>query len=284
MLKELLQGRPFRQPLHPMLVHLPLGLFTLSLLFDVAGFFTQHNWLVRGSFYCIATGIIMAILAAIPGITDYMDIREDHPAQRIAIAHMLLNLLAVGLYAINLGLRFGSRDFPNAPLLPFLLSLLALTILGFSGYLGGMLVYDDGIGVGRHRHPGSVPQETRIITANPNPTGELPVALATELPEGKTLRLNVKGTLIVLARAEGNVFAFQEFCSHQFGPLSEGRIFDHQIECPWHRSCFNIITGQVTRGPAETPLKTYATQIHDGRIFLLLPPVPDKSNAKDPEH
>ena len=106
MLKDILQGKPFRHPLHPFLVHFPVGLFLFSLLFDLASLvFSSVPGLVRGAFYSMLLAIVTALVAAIPGFVDYTDIRKDHPARRIATGHMILNLIAVAVYGINLGLR-----------------------------------------------------------------------------------------------------------------------------------------------------------------------------------
>src|SRR5881398_1549731 len=104
MLKDFLEGKPLRHPLHPMLVHFPIGLFFLSFLFDLASLvFPSQMYLVRDSFYAMLLGAIMALVAAVPGFVDYTDIRNDHPGKRTATAHLILNLIVVGLYGINLG-------------------------------------------------------------------------------------------------------------------------------------------------------------------------------------
>src|SRR5213593_1630824 len=88
-LKDLLEGKPFRHPIHPMLVHFPIGFLILSLLLDVCSFaFPTVPHLVRAAFYAICLGLIGALLAAVPGFVDYTDIRTDHPAKRTATAHL----------------------------------------------------------------------------------------------------------------------------------------------------------------------------------------------------
>src|SRR5204862_5876114 len=85
MLKDILQGKPLRHPLHPFLVHFPIGLFVLSFLFDIAGrIWPQARALSESAFYSIVTGVVMALIAAVPGFVDYADIRRDHPARKIA--------------------------------------------------------------------------------------------------------------------------------------------------------------------------------------------------------
>src|SRR5436190_15085880 len=106
MLKDLLEGKPLRHPIHPMLVHFPIGLFVLSFILDLVSLApSPRPFLVPGAFYAMLLGIITALLAAIPGFVDYTDIRRDHPGKGTATAHMSLNLIAVALYAINLWIR-----------------------------------------------------------------------------------------------------------------------------------------------------------------------------------
>jgi len=141
MLKDFLEGKPLRHPVHPMLVHFPIGLFVLSFVLDLASLaFPSVPNLVRNSFYAMLVGIITALFAAVPGFVDYTDIRSDHPAKRTATAHMILNLLVVALYGINLGVRSSMLADSKIPLLPLVLSLVGVALLSASGYLGGRLV------------------------------------------------------------------------------------------------------------------------------------------------
>ena len=134
MLKDFLEGKPFRHPLHPMLVHFPIGLFFLSLLLDIASFaFPNVPNLVLASFYAISLGVVTALLAAVPGFADYTDIRRDHPAKRTATAHMTLNLIVVALYAINLAVRFSADVDLRVHPLAFSFSLVGVAVLAVPG-------------------------------------------------------------------------------------------------------------------------------------------------------
>src|SRR5437016_12561478 len=92
MLKDLLEGKPLRHPIHPMLVHFPIGFLVLSFLLDLVSLvFLDVPNLVRGSFYAMLFGFVAALLAAVPGFVDYCDIRRDHPGRATATTHMTLN-------------------------------------------------------------------------------------------------------------------------------------------------------------------------------------------------
>lgn len=274
-MKAFLEGKPFGHPLHPIVVHYPIGLFVLSFLFDLAGLITEKNWLVRGAFFALAGGVGAALLAAIPGFVDWSDIRRDHPAKRTATTHLVLNLAAVGLYALNAILRWPDRDASETPALPFVLSLAGIGLISISGYLGGSLVYDNGIGVGRHRRKTPTPRRTIEAPGVPADQGLVPIAAAERLMEGETLRVAVDGLVVTVARIDGEFAAFQEFCTHRYGPLSEGRLCDGQVECPWHQSRFDVRTGKVTQGPAKVDLRVFPVVVRDGHVSIRSTPAAD---------
>ncbi|MDB6035353.1 MAG: Rieske (2Fe-2S) domain protein [Verrucomicrobiales bacterium] len=274
-MKELLEGKPFKHPLHTALVHFPIALFSLSFLLDLASLlWPDAARFVPAAFYSLVFGIVTALITAIPGFVDYNDIRTDHPAKRTATLHMILNLVAVGLYCISIGMRYGNLDALKTPLGPFLLSLAGIVSISISGYLGGVLIYDDGIAVGRHRRRTTTPETTLRFSRSDAADGFVEVARADALRNGETLRLEVNGTAMALARYEGQFFAVQEFCTHRFGPLSEGCVKDGNVECPWHCSCFDLRTGKVTKGPAKVDLKTFTVQVRDGKVFVAVPEAP----------
>jgi nitrite reductase/ring-hydroxylating ferredoxin subunit/uncharacterized membrane protein len=266
-LKDIMEGKPLRSPLHPALVHLPLALFPLSVIFDLASLITHTSgWpLPRAAFFCLVGGLASALVAAVFGLVDYTDIRDDHRAKKTATAHLILNLVAVGLFAAGAGLRYGSLAETRTPALPLVVSLLGLAVLSYGGYLGGVLVYDDGIAVGRHRRRTRTPATTLKFQSH---GAAVAVANEGDLREGETLRVSINGTVATIVRAQGEVYAFQEFCSHRYGPLSEGEFSGCEVTCPWHGSRFDVRSGKVTGGPAKVDLRTFGVKVRDGKIWL----------------
>jgi nitrite reductase/ring-hydroxylating ferredoxin subunit/uncharacterized membrane protein len=266
-LKDVLEGKPVRAPLHPMVVHLPIALFPLSVLLDAASWILAggNPALVRGAFVCLVVGLITGVIAGVLGMVDYTDIREDHPAKKKATAHLLLNVVALGLFAVGAGLRYGQLGDLRTAVIPLVISVAGLMALSYGGYLGGHLVYSDGIGVGRHRRRTRTPQSTIGLPAL---TGSVAVADEQALGEGETLRVEVNGRVMMIARCGGRLYAVQEFCTHRFGPLSEGALRGCEVVCPWHKSRFDLRTGKVTEGPAKVELRTWHVEARDGRIWV----------------
>ncbi|MGV3743527.1 MAG: DUF2231 domain-containing protein [Burkholderiaceae bacterium] len=131
-------------PLHPMLITIPVGLFVFSLICDLISLrsATPETWITVAQ-YTMAGGFIGALIAAVPGIIDFLSLEESR-VRKIAILHMALNLVAVTLYAVNLWMRIYQGNNQG---LPLILSLIAAGILGISGWLGAEMVHKHGIGV-----------------------------------------------------------------------------------------------------------------------------------------
>lgn len=269
--KNLLLGKPVRSPLHPAVVHLPIALFPLSLLLDVASWIRPDPalYFVPAAFYCIVAGLATGLVAGALGLVDYSEIRLDHPARKSATLHMVLNFVALAVFALGAVLRVNHLDLDQTAILPGVLSLVGVGLLSYSGYLGGHLVYSEGIGVGRHRHEPLFPDET--LTAPRGDAVMVPVADSSALPEAGTLRVKVAGIAVTIARHDGKVYAVQEFCTHRYAPLSEGKIADCEVTCPWHNSRFNLRTGKVTHGPAKVDLKTFRCEEREAQIWLESP-------------
>jgi uncharacterized membrane protein len=149
---DFLQGKWLGHPLHPILVHIPTALWPAALVFDLLSWFgVGGNALVRTATYAILAGLVVAVAAAPTGIADWSGIKRKRPAWKIGLIHMLLNLAVIIVWAINLYLRWGTRDVADqVGTIPLLLSIVGTLVLLVSGYLGGRLVYDYGISVARN--------------------------------------------------------------------------------------------------------------------------------------
>ena len=126
-----------------MLVALPIGLWVFALLCDIVHAATGNGVWQTVATYCIAGGIVGALLAAVPGLIDYFSIDEAE-MKRIATFHLVVNVGAVAIFAINLWLRFRLPPDSN---LPLALSFVGVLGIGVGGWLGGKMVYVKGMAV-----------------------------------------------------------------------------------------------------------------------------------------
>jgi len=126
-----------------MLVAFPIGLWVFALICDVMRAAGGNSAWQTVAIYCIAAGIVGALVAAVPGLIDYFSIDES-AMKRIANLHMVTNLGAVVIFAINLWIRF---HLPAESYLPLGLSVLGVLAIGVGGWLGGEMVYVKGMAV-----------------------------------------------------------------------------------------------------------------------------------------
>lgn len=276
-MKRILQGQPIRQPLHVLLVHLPIGLLVLGFIVECvnlpkAGGVETSGTLARLSLYLIGVGLIGMIVASIPGLVDYASIRGDSPSKRTGRMHLWCNAISFGLFVLVFFLKYNSPDKMGGPLIPFFLSVFGIGFLAYAGFLGGKMVYEEGVGVGRHRRNGYTPPNT--IKPVRREDGYVVVAKAGDLADRQTLRVDINGTIIAVAYVNNEYYAFQEFCTHCFGPLSEGSFDAGKVICPWHRSEFDMRTGRVVHGPAKMDLKTFEITVRDGLVLVRAPREP----------
>jgi uncharacterized membrane protein len=103
-----------KHPLHPMLVGFPIGLWVFALVCDVVHAASGSAIWQTVATFCVAGGIVGALLAAVPGLIDYFSIDEAE-MRRIANLHLGVNLGAVVIFAINLWLRFRLPVESNVP-------------------------------------------------------------------------------------------------------------------------------------------------------------------------
>jgi uncharacterized membrane protein len=136
-------------PIHPMLVPIAIGLWIFSFVCDLFFLSGRAGAWSTVALYTMVGGIVGALLAAIPGLIDLLSLPEG--PKRTAIIHMTINLTVVALFAINAWMRFGN---PNNLGTPIFLSAIALGLLIISGWLGGKMVYEHGVGVDTGALPG----------------------------------------------------------------------------------------------------------------------------------
>lgn len=138
---------PYGHPFHPILITVPVGAWIASIVFDVLAIFADDpSGLLLGAQVLIAIGVVGAVVAAIFGFLDYSVIPSGTPAKRTALVHMLLNLVAMLIFAIDWFVRSGAGH-DDVPVAGVMLSIAGLALIGASGYLGGKLIYTYGVRV-----------------------------------------------------------------------------------------------------------------------------------------
>ena len=87
------------------------------------------------------------------------------------------------------------------------------------------------------------------------------IARKSRLPENDGTYVEVEGKQIALFNLGGELYALDNACTHVGGSLSQGRVEEDEVECPWHGSRFDIRTGEVKMFPAREDVATYKVRV-----------------------
>lgn len=240
-IKNALHGVWLRHPLHPALVGIPIGAWTVAAVLDAL-----EN---RAADKVIGIGILGALASAVTGLTDWSE--TDSRAKRIGAVHGSLNLIATTLYTASWIMR-GDDDRRRSAIA---LSMIAFTIANASAWLGGHLSFGEQVGVDHTATADSAKPEkyTAVIDES-------------ELKEGKPARVMADGVAVCLVKRGEKIFAITDTCPHLGGPLSEGKLHGDVIECPWHGSQLSIVDGHVVNGPTTYDARCFDVRVRAGKV------------------
>lgn len=98
--------------------------------------------------------------------------------------------------------------------------------------------------------------------------GFVKVANTSDIPVSQMKEVQVNGQNICLDNIDGKYFAINNICSHEGGPLADGRLEGYEVECPWHQSKFDMRNGQVKVPPAVEPQITYQVKVEGEDVLI----------------
>ncbi|OGG16933.1 hypothetical protein A3D77_06020 [Candidatus Gottesmanbacteria bacterium RIFCSPHIGHO2_02_FULL_39_11] len=99
---------------------------------------------------------------------------------------------------------------------------------------------------------------------------KIKIASLSDLPPGKMKEYRIAGKVIALANCEGEIKAFDGFCTHEKCSLAGGFLDGFTLTCYCHGASFDISTGEVLAPPATSPLKTYPVTLVGQDIMIEL--------------
>jgi nitrite reductase/ring-hydroxylating ferredoxin subunit/uncharacterized membrane protein len=251
-IRNFLNGSWLGEPLHVVLTDLPIGAWTVAIMFDALDLIRNRRQFSLAADTSLAIGVAGAAATAAAGITDWSDV--DPPARRLGLIHGVLNLGVTALFTTSLVLR--KR---NSRTVGRVFAALGYALLSYTAHLGGKLVYEYRVGVDR-------------TAGEVFPTDFVAVLAESKLADGTPTRVIHNGVSILLVRCGKRVFALAETCSHFSGPLSEGKLVGDSIVCPYHASRFALDDGRVLNGPAVHPQPCLEVRVRNGQIEVRKPP------------
>ena len=146
----MIRARIAGHPLHPALVHFPVGLWLPAVLWDLVGCWKSPDplwW--QMSYWCLALGLVAALPAIATGVLEFLSIEPGDPAINTATMHMMAMVSAAAIFGASWVVRAiaGAATAPTAWALA--LAFAGAAVLAVGGWLGGTLVYRHGIGHNR---------------------------------------------------------------------------------------------------------------------------------------
>jgi uncharacterized membrane protein len=135
-------------PLHPLLVAAPIGLFVWAFVADIVYVASDNQTWYDISFWSGIAAIVTALVAAAPGLGDYLTMAVHSDARVIATAHLVLNVAVIILFAAAAALQAGNGALAGSSLTAVVaLHGIGVGMLAISGALGGEMVYRHHLGV-----------------------------------------------------------------------------------------------------------------------------------------
>ncbi|QMU69927.1 Rieske 2Fe-2S domain-containing protein [Streptacidiphilus sp. P02-A3a] len=241
--RDLLHGVWLGHPLHPTLVQVPIGAWSSAAVLDLLP--GQR----RAATVLVAVGLAGAVPAALAGWVDWA---EQHERQmRVGVVHAAANATGAVLYAASLAARLRGRSFRGR-----MLGFAGLAAVSAGGVLGGHLAFRQAAGA---NHAEDVPHVAEPGWHSLGQLGEFPLGRAERRMLGEV-------PVLVVQETAGVVRVLADRCSHLSGPLSEGKVADGCVECPWHGSRFRLADGGVAAGPATAPQPVFETKVVGDRV------------------
>ena len=98
-----------------------------------------------------------------------------------------------------------------------------------------------------------------------------PVISLDDLIPGERIFIDVDDMAVVIFNIAGDVYAIEDRCTHDDGPLGEGELEGFEIICPRHGAKFDVRDGQALTLPAVEPTRYFPTRIVDNQIEIGVP-------------
>jgi uncharacterized membrane protein len=128
---------------HPSIVHFPLALLPASLLLDIAGAITGNKGLMKAGRFLMPMTAASGVIAGLAGLIAQQSVRADGRAHDMLVTHRNLNMVLLGMTGTLAGMRM-RRERPGWGYLA--MGLAGFAAMNYSAYLGGKMVYLEGVG------------------------------------------------------------------------------------------------------------------------------------------
>jgi 3-phenylpropionate/trans-cinnamate dioxygenase ferredoxin subunit len=98
------------------------------------------------------------------------------------------------------------------------------------------------------------------------------VARLGDIPEGGAHLVEVDDLRVALFNIKGVVYAIEDTCTHDGGPLVEGTVVnEHEVKCPRHGARFDVRSGAALSFPAIRATQSLTVRVDGDRVLVEVP-------------
>lgn len=122
--------------------------------------------------------------------------------------------------------------------------------------------------------PGAAPPAPAPPAPAPAPPAAVPsdgpwrdVAAAAAVREQQAVTVRAGEDAVAIFRVQGQLFAIDQTCVHEDGPLGEGRVDGHVVTCPYHDWRYDLRDGRCLTEPSRA-VACFAVREEGGRVLL----------------
>lgn len=97
------------------------------------------------------------------------------------------------------------------------------------------------------------------------------VAATSDIPMGEVRVVQCGARSLAMSNVDGTLYAIDNRCTHDNGPLGEGRLRNGRILCPRHGAAFDAKTGRVLSLPAVKSVAAYEVTVDGDDVYVECP-------------
>ena len=94
------------------------------------------------------------------------------------------------------------------------------------------------------------------------------IASVDDVPDPGKCTLEIDERLVVLVHVNGQFYCIDDLCTHDGGPLGDGRLCDHEIACPRHGAKFDVRNGHALTMPATENTGSHEVRVEGNDVLV----------------
>ncbi len=149
-------------PVHPMLVPFPIAFYTATMVCTIVYASNGNTFWFHVAFIANCAAIVMATVAILPGLIDWLAIPELSDAKSTGLKHMVANVFSLGCFVANAAVNYTKLSAAHPPVQgPLMLTIAGFLIMLYAGFKGWKMVQTYHIGVDKFA-PEELPEESSV--------------------------------------------------------------------------------------------------------------------------